>query len=137
MYLLIRRLSLALAVIVVTATAATLPQPTRTILEQHDQTGVPGKEIVIGTAELPADTAIGFHTHPGDEIGYVLEGTLVVKTRGQPDKVLKAGDSFFNIRGAVHSLLAAPGGHGGKAVSTWIVDKGQPLSTPVPDGPAH
>jgi len=89
MYLLIRRLSLALAVIVVTATAATLPQPTRTILEQHDQTGVPGKEIVIGTAELPAETAIGFHTHPGDEIGYVLEGTLVVKTRGQPDKVLK------------------------------------------------
>ncbi len=128
---------LLVSIVAVTATvAATVTQqPTRTILEKHDQTGVPGKEVVIGTAELPAETAIGFHTHPGDEIGYVLEGTLVVKTRGQPDKVLKAGDTFFNVRGAVHSLIAAPGSQGGKAVSTWIVDKGKPLSTPVPDAP--
>jgi quercetin dioxygenase-like cupin family protein len=107
-------------------------QPVRTIFERHDQSGVPGKEIVIGSAMLPADTAIGYHTHPGDEAGYVLKGTLILKTRGQPDRMLKAGDSFFNQRGAVHSLLAAPGGDGGTAVSAWIVDKGQPLATPVP-----
>jgi quercetin dioxygenase-like cupin family protein len=108
------------------------PQPVRTIFERHDQSGVPDKEIVIGSAMLPANTAIGYHTHPGDEAGYVLKGTLVLKTRGQPDRVLKAGDSFFNPRGAVHSLVAAPGGDGGTAVSAWIVDKGQPLATPVP-----
>jgi quercetin dioxygenase-like cupin family protein len=108
------------------------PQPVRTIFERHDQSGVPGKEIVIGSAMLPANTAIGYHTHPGDEAGYVVKGTLVLKTRGQPDRVLKAGDSFFNPRGAVHSLAAAPGGDGGTAVSAWIVDKGQPLATPVP-----
>jgi len=107
-------------------------QPVRTIFERHDQSGVPGKEIVVGSAMLPADTAIGYHTHPGDEAGYVLKGTLVLKTRGQPDRMLKAGDSFFNPRGAVHSLVAAPGGDGGTAVSAWVVDKGQPLATPVP-----
>ena len=107
-------------------------QPVRTILGRHDQSGVPGKEIVIGTATLPPGTAIGYHTHPGDESGYVLKGTLVLKTRGQPDRELKAGDTFFNARGAVHSLAAAPGGEGGMAVSTWIVDKGQPLATLVP-----
>jgi quercetin dioxygenase-like cupin family protein len=107
-------------------------QPVRTIFERHDQSGVPGKEIVIGSAMLPADTAIGYHTHPGDEAGYVFKGTLILKTRGQPDRMLKAGDSFFNPRGAVHSLLAAPGGDGGTAVSAWIVDKGQPLATMVP-----
>jgi quercetin dioxygenase-like cupin family protein len=107
-------------------------QPVRTIFERHDQSGVPGKEIVIGSAMLPAETAIGYHTHPGDEAGYVLKGTLVLKTRGQPDRMLKAGDSFFNPRGAVHSLAAAPGGDGGAVVSAWIVDKGQPLATPVP-----
>src|SRR6202166_898693 len=110
----------------------TSPQPVRTIFERHDQSGVPGKEIVIGSAMLPANTAIGYHTHPGDEAGYVLKGTLVLKTRGQPDRVLKAGDSFFNPRGAVHSLVAAPGDDGGTGVSAWIVDKGQPLATPVP-----
>jgi quercetin dioxygenase-like cupin family protein len=107
-------------------------QPVRTVFERHDQSGVPGKEIVIGSAMLPADTAIGYHTHPGDEAGYVLKGTLTLKTRGQPDRMLKAGDSFFNPRGAVHSLVAAPGGDGGTALSAWIVDKGQPLATPVP-----
>jgi quercetin dioxygenase-like cupin family protein len=107
-------------------------QPVRTILGRHDQSGVPGKEIVIGTATLPAGTAIGYHTHPGDESGYVLKGTLVLKTRGQPDRELKAGDPFFNARGSVHSLAAAPGGDGGMALSTWIVDKGQPLATLVP-----
>lgn len=108
------------------------PQPVRTILERHDQSEVPGKEIVIGTATLPAGSAIGFHTHPGDESGYVLKGTLVLKIKGQPDRILKVGDSFFNARGVVHSLAAAPGGDGGVAVSTWIVDKGQPLAIPAP-----
>jgi quercetin dioxygenase-like cupin family protein len=108
------------------------PQPVRTLIEHHDQSGVTGKEIVIGTAMLPADTAIGFHTHPGDESGYVLKGTLILKTRGKPDRTLKAGDTFFNERGAIHSLIAAPSGDGGTAVSTWIVDKGVPIATPVP-----
>src|ERR1700677_224027 len=107
-------------------------QPKRTILERHNQSDVPGKEVVIGTAMLPPGSAIGFHTHPGDEAGYVLKGTLILKTRGQPDRVLKAGDSFFNPRGAIHSLVAGPGGDGGTAVSAWIVDKGQPLATPAP-----
>jgi quercetin dioxygenase-like cupin family protein len=108
------------------------PQPVRTIFERHDQSGVPGKEIVIGSAMLPAGTSIGYHTHPGDEAGYVLKGNLILKTQGQPDRLLKAGDSFFNPRGAVHSLVAASGGDGGTAVSAWIIDKGQPLATPAP-----
>jgi len=129
--------SALIAVIALTVNAAAdepkaSAQPVRTLFERHDQSGVPGKEIVIGSAMLPADTSIGYHTHPGDEAGYVLKGTLILKTRGQPDRTLKAGDSFFNPRGAVHSLVAAPGGDGGTAVSAWIIDKGQPLATPAP-----
>jgi len=107
------------------------PQPQRAVLERHDQADVPGKEIVIGTATLPAGTAIGFHVHPGDEAGYVLKGTVIWKTKGQPDRTLKAGDSFFNPRGAVHSIAAAQTSEG-MVISTWIVDKGKPLATPVP-----
>jgi quercetin dioxygenase-like cupin family protein len=107
-------------------------QAARTIFERHDQSAVPGKEIVIGSATLPAGSAIGYHTHPGDEIGYVLKGILILKVRGQPDRWLKAGDSYFNPRGAIHSVMAAPDGDGGVAVSTWIIDKGQPFATSVP-----
>jgi len=107
------------------------PQPQRTLLERHDQSEVPGKEIVIGTATLPAGTAIGFHVHPGDEAGYVLKGTVIWRTKGQPDRTLKPGDSFFNPRGAVHSIAAVDASEG-MVISTWIVDKGKPLATPVP-----
>jgi len=106
------------------------PVAVRTILERHDQSNVPGKEIVIGTATLSKGSSVGFHTHAGDEAGYVVRGTLILKTRGQPDRVLHAGDSFFNPRGAVHSLQAPDSD--GLAVSSWIVDKGAPLATAVP-----
>jgi quercetin dioxygenase-like cupin family protein len=108
------------------------PQAARNILSHHDQSGVPEKEIVTGTATLPAGSVIGYHTHPGDETGYVIKGNLIWKTQGKPDQALKAGDSFFNPRGAVHSLIAAPGSEGGMEISVWIVDKGKPMSTPVP-----
>jgi quercetin dioxygenase-like cupin family protein len=106
------------------------PQAKRTIIERHDQAGVPGKEIVLGTAEFPPGAVIGWHVHAGDEAGYVVSGTLVLKTRGQPDRTLNAGDTFFNPRGAVHSLMAAPNSDGA-VFSTWVVDKDKPLAEPV------
>jgi quercetin dioxygenase-like cupin family protein len=112
---------------------AAAPAAVRTILERHDQTAVAGKEIVLGTALLPAGSGVGFHTHPGDEVGYVLKGPLLLKKKGKPDRILKTGDSFFNARGEVHSLVTLPGSEGGTAVSTWIIDKGQPLATPATD----
>ena len=107
------------------------PQPQRSVLEHHDQSGVPGKEIVVGTLNLPPGTAVGFHEHPGDEAGYIIKGRALWKVRGQPDKTLGAGDSFFNPRGAVHSLASADTGDT-LVISSWIVDKGKPLATPVP-----
>jgi quercetin dioxygenase-like cupin family protein len=106
------------------------PQATRNILERHDQSMVPGKEIIIGTATLPPNAVIGYHTHPGDEAGYVVQGSLTWRIKGQPDKLLHAGDSFFNPRGAVHSVVGGP--EGATAVSSWIVDKDQPMATAAP-----
>lgn len=106
-------------------------QPKRNILDRHDQSDVSGKELVLGTAELPAGAVIGWHTHNGDESGYVLKGDLILKVKDKPDRVLKAGDFFFNPRGSVHSLIAAPGTAGGVAVSTWVIDKGKPLADMV------
>jgi len=113
------------------ATGTDAPQPKRTILAKHDQSGVNGYEIVLGTAELPAGATIDWHIHHGDESGYVLAGNLVLRLKGQPDRALKAGDYFFNPAGVVHSLSAAPGSDGGTVVSTWIVAKGKPLAEPA------
>jgi quercetin dioxygenase-like cupin family protein len=107
------------------------PAPVRTILEHHDLTGVPGKEVFIGTANLPAGTVIGYHTHAGDEFAYVLKGPLVLKKKGEPDRILQTGDTFFNARGVIHSLTTLPGADNGTALSVWIIDKGSPLSIPA------
>jgi len=123
----------AIAALSLTAIADELkPQPRRDILERHDQSGVAGKEIIVGTSFIPPGAAVGYHTHAGDESGFVLKGILTLKTKGQLDRVLHAGESFFNVRGAVHSVVADPVGEGGTAVSAWIVDKDAPLSTPEP-----
>jgi quercetin dioxygenase-like cupin family protein len=111
----------------ITTTATTV---TRSALEKHDQSGVAEKEIVTGTALFPIGTSIGFHTHAGDEAGFVLKGGIVLRTRGQPDRTVSAGERFFNVRGAAHSVVAGP--EGATVLSTWIVDKGVPLATPVP-----
>jgi quercetin dioxygenase-like cupin family protein len=106
-------------------------QPRRTVLEHHDQSGVPGKEVIVGTVVLPPGASVGYHVHPGDEAGYIIKGSVIWKVRGQADKTLKAGDSFFNPRGSVHSIVSADSGDS-TVISTWIVDKGKPMSTPVP-----
>jgi quercetin dioxygenase-like cupin family protein len=126
-------LVVAVAAVALTAAAqegAKQQQPVeRATLGRHDLSGVPGKEVVIGTATLAPGAVIGFHTHSGDEAGYVVRGSLIWKVRGQPDKTLEAGDSFFNPRGSVHSVVGGEGG--ATAFSTWIVDKGKPLAEPV------
>jgi len=37
-------------------------------------------------------------THPGEALGYVVEGTLLLEVDGQPPRTLKAGDAFFPDR---------------------------------------
>ena len=128
---LIAGLALSVGAVADDAIADAGAQPERKVLERHDQSGVTGKEVVIGTATLPAGTSIGFHDHPGDEIGYIMKGSVIWKVRGQPDKTLKVGDSFFNPRGSVHSIASADSGDS-VVISTWIVDKGKPMATPVP-----
>ena len=64
-------LSLSLNAFADAPASAPASAPVRTILEHHDLTGVPGKEALLGTAVLPAGTVIAFHTHPGDEFGWL------------------------------------------------------------------
>jgi quercetin dioxygenase-like cupin family protein len=71
------------------------------------------------------------HTHPGVEMGYVLEGNAVLSVRGQPPRSLAAGDSFSIPPRTVHSVKnAGPGAL--TMLSTYVVLKGQPIASPAP-----
>jgi len=66
-----------------------------TILQHGDIADIPGREVVTAILELPPNGAAGRHSHPGTEIGYVLEGSATLIIEGQAAREVKAGDSWI------------------------------------------
>jgi len=92
---------------------------------------VPGREAVIARVEVAPGGKAGRHTHPGDEISYVLEGEATLLIDGQPPRKVKAGESFVIPAGVVHDAhndSKAPI----KLVGVYVVEKGKPLASPAP-----
>jgi quercetin dioxygenase-like cupin family protein len=103
---------------------------TRTIVGRAD-VSVPGREAVVARVEVAPGARAGRHTHPGDEISYVLEGQGELLIDGQPPRIVKAGESFVIPAGVVHDAhndSNAPM----KLVGVYVVEKGKPLATPAP-----
>jgi quercetin dioxygenase-like cupin family protein len=90
-----------------------------------------GYNVVTAIAEVPPGYCTGRHTHPGVESTYVMEGAILVKIEGQPDKVFKAGESFQIPPNAPHDGCTVPGAVF-KVLGTYIVEKGKPLASPAP-----
>jgi quercetin dioxygenase-like cupin family protein len=101
----------------------------RTDLQRHDL-GVPGREVVQVRVELAPGVSFGKHTHPGEEIIYMLEGTLEYEVAGKPPITLRAGDVLFIPARTVHAARN-PGRSNGAELATYVVEKGKPLLTLV------
>lgn len=114
------------------AVAAALAQQapfTRTVLQQVDLV-TPGKEAVTARVEFHAPgSGPGRHTHFGEEIGYVVEGSVSVEIDGVT-KIVKAGEAFAVPAGRPHNATN-PGPGQATLLVTYVVDKGKPLVTPV------
>ena len=102
----------------------------RTVLQQGDLS-VAGREAVMARAEFPIGGTTGRHTHPGEEISYVLEGSLRMEVAGQPPRSLKAGDVFMIPAGIVHNATNTGSGTA-TVIATYVVEKGKPVTTPAP-----
>jgi quercetin dioxygenase-like cupin family protein len=102
---------------------------TRTDLQRHDLSA-PGREAIQARVDLAPGVAFGKHTHPGEEIIYVLEGSLEYQVGDKPPVTLKAGDVLFIPAGTVHSARNV-GSVTGSELATYIVEKGKPLLTLV------
>jgi quercetin dioxygenase-like cupin family protein len=106
------------------------PGITRTILLRTDDPASPSYEAVVGVAEIPPGASSGKHRHYGTEVGYVLQGTLVVEHAGADAMTITAGQAFKN-EGGVHNARN-PGKTPTKILAVYIVEKGKPLAEPVP-----
>jgi quercetin dioxygenase-like cupin family protein len=101
------------------------PGVKRTDLQRHDLS-VPGREAIQVHVELAPGVAFPRHSHPGEEIIYVLTGSLEYEVEGRPPVTLKAGDVLFIPAGVVHSAKNV-GSDNGAELATYIVEKGKPL----------
>lgn len=101
---------------------------TRAELQRHDLS-TPGREAIQVRVALAPGIAFPDHSHPGEEIIYVIEGTFEYHVEGRPVTV-GAGGVLFIPAGAVHSARNAGSGDAVE-LATYIVEKGRPLVVPA------
>jgi quercetin dioxygenase-like cupin family protein len=99
----------------------------RTDLQQHDLS-VPEREAIQVRVDIAPGVLAPRHTHFGEEIIYVLEGTLLYEVDGKAPVTLKTGDVLFIPYGVVHSAKNV-GSDNAAELATYIVEKGKPLVT--------
>ena len=82
----------------------------RTEISRHDL-GQSGREVIQVRVDFKPGAAFGMHTHSGEEVAYVLEGSLEHQFEDKPPITLRAGDSLFipaGTRRTQRGMLAAP-----------------------------
>jgi quercetin dioxygenase-like cupin family protein len=97
----------------------------RTDLQRHDLS-IPGRETLQVRVDFPPGVLAPRHTHFGEEIVYVLEGTLLYEIEGRPSVTLKAGEVLFIPYGVIHSAKNI-GNTNAAELATYVVEKGKPL----------
>jgi quercetin dioxygenase-like cupin family protein len=120
--------------ILIAALLGTAPAPegvTRTDLERHDLSAA-GREVVQARIDIAPGATAPWHRHPGEELIYIIEGTLEYQLEGQAPVRVKAGNVLFVPAGVAHKAHN-PGTVNGAELATYVVEKGKPLLVPAPD----
>jgi len=99
----------------------------RTNLQRYDLS-VPGREMIQARVDIEPDSSPIRHFHPGEEIIYVLNGSLEYQIDGQPTKVYNAGEALTVPAGVVHAVRNVGTGTATELAS-YVVETGKPLLT--------
>jgi quercetin dioxygenase-like cupin family protein len=89
-----------------------------------------GKEVVQVRVDFGPGVSAPNHRHPGEEVAFVLEGTIEYKLQGRETVTLKAGQALAIPAGVPHSAKNV-GNDKASELATYIVEKGAPLVEPV------
>lgn len=101
----------------------------RTDLPQDD-ISVPGLEVVQVRVDIEPGAVSIKHSHPGEEVAYVLQGSLEYQLDGRKSVTLKAGESLF-IPAGVNHVARNVGIGKASELATYIVKKATPLVVPA------
>jgi quercetin dioxygenase-like cupin family protein len=82
---------------------------------------------------LPGDPGTPPHRHPGPAFGYVLDGEMVFELEGEPARVVRAGEAFWEPGGEV--IHYQDGNHRDdipvRFTVTMLCEPGKPMLTLV------
>jgi quercetin dioxygenase-like cupin family protein len=108
-----------------TAQEAEVPGITRIDLQRQDLSA-PGRELIQNRVEISDEAPLIRHKHPGEEIIYVLEGSLEYQIDGRPARTYHSGEALIVPPETVHAVRNAGEGNGVE-LATYVVEKGKPF----------
>ena len=117
--------TLVAAVTVGLGAAQAPPGITRTPLMREDLS-TPGRETIQVLVGFAPGASFPAHSHPGEELVYVTQGSLEYTIAGQPPVTIEGGGVLFIPARAVHAVRNVGTGEAAE-LATYIVEKGQPL----------
>lgn len=112
--------------------AAPAPEGVTRIDLQRQDLSVPGREAVQARIDVAPGATAPWHRHPGEELIYIVEGTLEYQLEGRAPVCVKAGDVLFVPAGVAHKAYN-PGTVTGAELATYVVEKGKPLLVAAPE----
>ena len=69
-----------------------------------------GHEVIVSRVKIPPNSSLPKHWHPGEEIGYVLEGTVTLWMKGKESVTLKKGDTMKIPFKQIHTAITSEEG---------------------------
>ena len=121
--------ALAAAALIEAQTAP--PAVVRKVLLQQDLVSPANYSLALVSVEIPVGGREGRHTHSGSLAVYVLEGAISMDYEGRPSVTYKAGETAFIEAGTIHEGFNR-GTVAARGIASFVVPKGQPLTTQVP-----
>jgi quercetin dioxygenase-like cupin family protein len=100
------------------------------VVLQDEPVSVAGRHGVTARAEFAPGASAGLHSHPGEEFGYIVEGTIALSVEGRPTVTVKPGDVFFIPSGVAHDGRNV-GVTKAALVSVFFAEEAKPLATPL------
>ena len=132
-----RRNALAAAFALLTEAAATAQnksgQADRGPVFQHDLPNINMEDWQVTVSEVPYPPGrVGqIHHHARFVLAYVLEGNVVTKISGQPERVYKTGEMFYEPPGSTHEVSKnASSTEPAKLLALIFAKKGETLTMP-------
>ena len=86
--------------------------------------GADGKEVIVSRVSFPPHTELPWHWHPGEEFFYVIEGSVTLKRRGEPDLPATQGDAQKIAPQVIHT--GSTGEQGAELVIFRVHAEGEP-----------